>query len=77
MFLSVPIILLGLFAYSIGVPFLDLMELKTIDARFKTRQKIEPRSDVVLAVIDEKKHCEGRKMDLAQIKNGQSCQQTV
>jgi adenylate cyclase len=54
MFLSVPIILLGLFAYSIGVPFLDLMELKTIDARFKTRQKIEPRSDVVLAVIDEK-----------------------
>ena len=53
-FLSVPIILLGLFAYSIGVPFLDLMELKTIDARFKSREKIEPRSDVVLAVIDEK-----------------------
>ena len=53
-FLSVPIILIGLFAYSIGVPFLDLMELKTIDARFKSREKIEPRSDVVLAVIDEK-----------------------
>ena len=53
-FLSVPIILMGLFAYSIGVPFLDLMELKTIDARFKSREKIEPRSDVVLAVIDEK-----------------------
>ncbi|MDY6790226.1 MAG: adenylate/guanylate cyclase domain-containing protein [Thermodesulfobacteriota bacterium] len=53
-FLSVPIILLGLFAYSIGVPFLDLMELKTIDARFKSRDNIEPRSDVVLAVIDEK-----------------------
>jgi len=53
-FLSVPIILMGLFAYSIGVPFLDLIELKTIDARFKSRKKIEPRSDVVLAVIDEK-----------------------
>ena len=53
-FLSVPIILMGLFAYSIGVPFLDLMELKTIDARFKSRKKIEPSSDVVLAVIDEK-----------------------
>ena len=53
-FLSLPIILIGLFAYSIGVPFLDLMELKTIDARFKSREKIEPRSDVVLAVIDEK-----------------------
>ncbi|MBW1644311.1 MAG: CHASE2 domain-containing protein, partial [Deltaproteobacteria bacterium] len=53
-FLSLPIILIGLFAYSIGIPFLDLMELKTIDARFKSRKKIEPRSDVVLAVIDEK-----------------------
>jgi len=53
-FLSVPIILMGLFAYSIGVPFLDLIELKTIDARFKSRKMIEPRSDVVLAVIDEK-----------------------
>lgn len=53
-FLSVPIILIGLFAYSTGVPFLDLMELKTIDARFKSREKIEPRSDVILAVIDEK-----------------------
>jgi len=53
-FLSVPIILMGLFAYSVGVPFLDLMELKTIDARFKSRKKIEPSSDVVLAVIDEK-----------------------
>jgi adenylate cyclase len=45
---------MGLFAYSVGVPFLDLIELKTIDARFKSREKIEPRSDVVLAVIDEK-----------------------
>lgn len=53
-FLSVPIILMGLFAYSIGVPFLDLIELKTIDARFKSREKIKPRSDMVLAVIDEK-----------------------
>ncbi|MBW2607612.1 MAG: CHASE2 domain-containing protein [Deltaproteobacteria bacterium] len=53
-FLSLPIILIGLFAYSVGVPFLDLMELKTIDARFESRKRITPGSDVVLAVIDEK-----------------------
>jgi adenylate cyclase len=53
-FLSFPIILIGLFAYSVGVPFLDLMELKTIDARFESRKSISPGSDVVLAVIDEK-----------------------
>jgi len=53
-FLSLPIILIGLFAYSVGVPFLDLMELKTIDARFESRKSISPGSDVVLAVIDEK-----------------------
>lgn len=53
-FLSFPIILIGLFAYSIGIPFLDLMELKTVDARFESRKRISPGSDVVLAVIDEK-----------------------
>jgi len=53
-FLSLPIILIGLFAYSVGIPFLDLMELKTIDARFESRKRISPGSDVVLAVIDEK-----------------------
>ncbi|MGD2272890.1 MAG: CHASE2 domain-containing protein [Desulfobacterales bacterium] len=48
------IILTGLFTYSIGVPFLDLMELKTIDLRFQTRDRIIPEPAVVLAVIDEK-----------------------
>ena len=48
------ITLAGLFTYSVGVPFLDLMELKTIDLRFQTRERIKPRSDIVLAVIDEK-----------------------
>jgi adenylate cyclase len=48
------ITLTGLFTYSVGVPFLDLMELKTIDLRFQTRDRIKPGADIVLAVIDEK-----------------------
>ena len=52
--ISVLIILIGLLAYWIGIPFLDLMELKTIDLRFASRGKIQPSGDVVLAVIDEK-----------------------
>lgn len=46
--------LTGLFTYSVGVPFLDLMELKTIDLRFQTRERIKPGPDVVLAVVDDK-----------------------
>ncbi|MBA3018792.1 MAG: adenylate/guanylate cyclase domain-containing protein [Proteobacteria bacterium] len=45
---------LGVFAYVSGIPFLDIMELKTIDLRFKSRGIIEPGSNIVLAVIDEK-----------------------
>jgi adenylate cyclase len=48
------ITLTGLFTYSVGVPFLDLMELKTIDLRFQTRERIKPGPDIVLAVVDEK-----------------------
>jgi adenylate cyclase len=48
------ITLTGLFTYSVGVPFLDLMELKTMDLRFQTRERIKPGPDIVLAVIDEK-----------------------
>lgn len=48
------ITLTGLFTYSVGVPFLDLMELKTIDLRFQTRERIKPGPDVVLAVVDDK-----------------------
>jgi len=36
------------------VPFLDIIELKTIDLRFKARGKKPPGPSVVLAVIDEK-----------------------
>ena len=52
--ISVSITLLGIMAYLIGVPFLDLMELKTIDLRFQSRTQITPGSEIVLAVIDEK-----------------------
>lgn len=52
--ISAAIILLGILAYQIGVPFLDLMEFKTIDLRFTTRNRIHPGPEVVLAVIDEK-----------------------
>ncbi len=46
--------ILGSITYLVGIPFLDLMELKTIDLRFASRGPIIPRSDVVLAAIDEK-----------------------
>ena len=52
--LSILITIAGLFAYMFGVPFLDLMELKTIDLRFRSRGEIAPGPEVVLAVIDEK-----------------------
>ena len=45
---------LGLAAYAIGVPFLDLVELKTIDQRFQMRGRIEPDGKIVLAAVDEK-----------------------
>lgn len=44
----------GLTAYAIGVPFLDLMELKTRDLRFQSRGRINPAGEIVLAVVDEK-----------------------
>ncbi len=47
-------ILIILIAYFIGIPLLDLMELKTVDLRFQTRGRISPRPEIVLAVIDEK-----------------------
>lgn len=45
---------LGIGLYLTEVPFLELMELKTIDLRFVSRGQIAHESDVVLAVIDEK-----------------------
>ncbi len=53
-FIFVSVTFLGLVAYTVGIPFLDLMELKTIDLRFQSRGKIQPGSEIVLAVVDEK-----------------------
>jgi len=52
--LSVLITVAGIVAYVAGIPFLDLMELKTLDLRFRSRDKTPPAQQVVLAVIDEK-----------------------
>ncbi len=52
--ISIFAIFIGIFAYLKGIPFLDLMELKTIDLRFISREKVAAGSDIVLAVIDEK-----------------------
>lgn len=46
--------LLVLVLFVIGVPFLDLMELKTYDFRFLSAPRKEPSPFVVMAVIDEK-----------------------
>lgn len=37
-----------------GVSFLDLMELKTYDLRFKSRGKLSATPEIVIAVLDEK-----------------------
>jgi adenylate cyclase len=47
-------VVVGIIAFFYGIPFMDIMELKTIDLRFTTRGKIEPGSKIVLAVVDEK-----------------------
>ncbi len=51
--LSILLIFAGIFFYLIEIPFLELMELKTIDLRYLSRAATESESDVVLAVIDE------------------------
>jgi adenylate cyclase len=43
-----------LILFLIGIPILDLIELKTYDLRFLSRGIKKPASEVVLAVIDEK-----------------------
>lgn len=52
--LSLILILIVLGGYLWGIDFFELMEYKTIDLRFKSRGQIAPRSDIVLAVIDER-----------------------
>lgn len=51
--LTILLILSGIFLYLIEIPFLELMELKTIDLRYINRGSSQFESDVVLAVIDE------------------------
>ncbi|MCP4107266.1 MAG: CHASE2 domain-containing protein [Desulfobacteraceae bacterium] len=43
-----------IFAYFYKIPFLEMVELKTIDLRFKSRGSIPVSEDIVLAVVDEK-----------------------
>jgi len=52
--ITVGIIVMGMAAYLWGVPFLELMELKTVDLRFISRGVVAPGPEVVLAVVDEK-----------------------
>jgi adenylate cyclase len=52
--LSLILIVLGTLLYYVEVPFLELMEKKTIDLRFASRGDIPHNAKVVLAVIDEK-----------------------
>lgn len=52
--LSIIIVIAGTIAYLAGIPFLNLIELKTIDLRFRSRGPIAPGPQIVLAVIDEK-----------------------
>jgi adenylate cyclase len=47
-------ILLTAILFLIGLPLLDLIELKTYDLRFRSREHRAPSQNVVLAVIDEK-----------------------
>ena len=52
--IAILIILTGTLLYLIEVPFLELMELKTVDLRYIARKSQVKDSPVVLAVIDEK-----------------------
>jgi len=47
-------ILMVLVLFTIGIPFLDMVELRTYDLRFLMRGPEKPSNAVVMAVIDEK-----------------------
>ena len=51
--ISLLLIVCGIFFYLIEIPFIELMELKTIDLRYTSRGESKDESAVVLAVIDE------------------------
>ncbi|MFP4474140.1 MAG: CHASE2 domain-containing protein [Desulfatibacillaceae bacterium] len=52
--ITIGAIVLILIAYINQPGFLEIIELKTIDARFRWRGEVQPGPEVVLAVIDEK-----------------------
>ena len=52
--ITVIAVAIGISAFLYGVPFMDIMELKTIDLRFHARGHVPRGSQVVMAVIDEK-----------------------
>jgi len=52
--ITIMAIVVGISAYIAEVPFLDRLELMTIDLRFVARGPIDPSPFVTLAVIDEK-----------------------
>ena len=52
--ISILVILGGIISYVTEIPFLDLIEAKSIDFRFKSRGRISLSSNVVIAAIDEK-----------------------
>jgi adenylate cyclase len=53
-FITLGSILLTTILFLVGLPLLDLIELKTYDLRFLSRDHRVPSQNVVLAVIDEK-----------------------
>ena len=52
--LTLGVIVLVVLLFRSGTPILDLIELKTYDLRFVSRDPVQPSAAVVLAVIDEK-----------------------
>ncbi|MBW1981229.1 MAG: CHASE2 domain-containing protein [Deltaproteobacteria bacterium] len=52
--ISLGITVLVVLSFLVGIPILDLIELKTYDLRFLSRGSVQPTAPVVLALIDEK-----------------------
>lgn len=52
--IAVGISILFIVVYLISPSFLELLELKTIDTRFKKRAAVAPGKEIVIAAIDEK-----------------------
>ena len=58
---TVLILILTIAAFIMGIPFLELMELKTVDLRFVSRGPVPSSGNAIMALIDEKSlEAEGR-----------------